>query len=59
MESSRGSLSILSRLSALKTQAPPLPLRCAEDCASRDSTHPAHGRPLGLPLLQQNTNHRE
>ena len=30
MESSRGSLSILSRLSALKTQAPPLPLRCAE-----------------------------
>ena len=35
------------------------PLRCAEDCASRDSTHPAHGRPLGLPFLQQNTNHRE
>ena len=30
MESSRGSLSILSRLSALKMQAPPLPLRCAE-----------------------------
>ena len=35
------------------------PLRCAEDCASRDSTHPAHGRPLGLPLLQQHTNHCE
>ena len=38
MESSRGSLSILSRLSALKTQAPPLPLRGAGSAALRSSS---------------------